>query len=63
MERTELNKKIGQNIRKYRLKIDISQENLAICRQVFILHISADLNEVKSVPQQTHCIKYPVRSV
>ena len=30
MERTELNKKIGQNIRKYRLKIDISQENLAM---------------------------------
>ena len=24
------NKKIGQNIRKYRLKIDISQENLAM---------------------------------
>ena len=50
MERTELNKKIGQNIRKYRLKIDISQENLAMSAGL-ILHISADLNEVKSVPQ------------
>jgi transcriptional regulator with XRE-family HTH domain len=30
MERNELNRKIGQNIRKYRLKTDISQENLAL---------------------------------
>ena len=35
MERTELNKKIGQNILKYRLKIDISQENLAMSEGLY----------------------------
>lgn len=30
MEREELNRQIGMNIRKFRLKADISQENLAL---------------------------------
>lgn len=35
MEREILNKQIGMNIRKYRLKADISQENLALSAGIY----------------------------
>lgn len=35
MEREQLNRHIGTNIRKYRLKADISQENLALAAGLY----------------------------
>ena len=39
MEREQLNKQIGFNIRKYRLKADISQENLALSAGLYPAYI------------------------
>lgn len=39
MERELLNRQLGQNIRKYRLKADISQENLALSAGLYPAYI------------------------
>lgn len=39
MEREQLNRQIGINIRKYRLKSDISQENLALSAGIYPAYI------------------------